>query len=173
MVDLLKLFQKSPDDPETRVDASDQQAEGLEPEFRDIIVEQLVRGGVDPDCVTLEIRQLGHATDGKQVYMGMMRLAQWNERSALRLLLGLPLLQAKVRRQVRSSWLEDLCHFGGLWLHPSGQFEETEAMERLRVLLIRLEQITTLETGEAPQQSVWSLPPELRGDDSGSEGSGR
>jgi hypothetical protein len=167
-VDLLKLFHRVQveDDPETRVDPAEHRGDELEAEFRDLILEQIVRGGVLEECVAIDVRPLGRDGDGRQVYMGMLRLTQWEPTSALRLLLGLPLLQSRVRRAVRSSWLDEVTHFSGLWLHPSGQFEESEAMNDLRDMIVRLEQfrkVDALKAGStsAEDVSVWSLPQEL------------
>ena len=166
-MDLLKLFHRShaADNPETQIDPADHRGDDLEAEFRNIIIEQLTRGGVLDDCVTIEVRALGRAADGRQVYLGMLRLMRWEQTSALRLLLGLPLLQGKVRRAIHASWLDDLTHFSGLWLHPSGQFEETPAMRDLRNMILHVEQAAAFAVPEpsvrADEQSIWSVPQDL------------
>jgi hypothetical protein len=166
-MDLLKLFHRSPvDDPETQIIPTEQRGDDLEAEFHSVILEQLVRGGVLEECVSIDVRSLGRAGDGRPVYMGMLRLVRWEPTSALRLLLGLPLLQARVRRAIQSSWMEEVTHFTGLWLHPSGQFEESEAMNDLRTMIVELERMQSemllRHRGAAPvEQSVWSVPQEL------------
>ena len=75
---------------------------------------------------------------GLDIYGGMMRLTRWQRDSALRVLLGLPLLEAKIRKMVRSLWLGEVSHFGGLWLHASEQLTSTEAMTELRLLILQL-----------------------------------
>jgi hypothetical protein len=166
---LLKLFQGAPgdDDPETRLSQAPE-GEDLESEFRTIILDELARGGIPPRCLTIDIRTIGHARDGRLVYQGNLRVASW-EPAVVRLLLGLPLLQSKVRRVVRSSWLNDVCHFHGLWLHPSGQLEEPRTMGQLRDVIVRVEAMMRekpLEhSAESPHQSVWSVPPELDSSD--------
>jgi hypothetical protein len=169
-VDVLKLFHLAPvadEDPETRVNPDDQRGDDLESEFQDAILEQLARGGVTADCVAIDVRPLGRAADGRQVYLALLRLTRWEETSAVRLLLGLPLLQAKIRKAVQSSWLDEVAHFSGLWVHPSGQFEETAAMNDLRNMIVHLEQVRARaappNAPAAPEQSVWSLPQELAG----------
>jgi hypothetical protein len=166
-VDILKLFHRAPEpeeDPETRVNPTDQRGDNLEAEIQDAILEQLAKGGVTLDCVAIDVRDIGRGSDGRPVYLALLRLTRWEETSAVRLLLGLPLLQAKVRKAVQSSWLDQVAHFSGLWVHPSGQFEETAAMNDLRNMILHLEQVrarTASAGSAAPEHSVWSLPQEL------------
>ena len=166
-MDLLKLFHRtSPaDDPETRIDPAEHRGDDLEAEFRAIILEQLTRGGVLDDCVSIDVRAVGRAPDGRQVYLAMLRLMRWEHTSALRLLLGLPLLRGKVRKAIHHSWLADLTHFSGLWLHPSGQFEETGAMRDLRNMILHLEQAAPFavspQSVRAGDHSIWSVPQDL------------
>lgn len=166
MVDLLKLFQRDdPDDPQTRLSEAPV-GEDLKSEIRTHILEELARGGISSHRLTIEVRSMGHSPDGREVYQGMVRVLSWDP-SVMRLLLGLPLLQAKVRRSVRSSWLHDVCHFHGLWLHPSGQMEDMESMAHLRDVIVRVEAVLRerpATEGDMPHQSVWSVPPELEAD---------
>jgi hypothetical protein len=110
----------------------------LEAEYETLIITQCVRWGIDETCITLEVRRLGRTNSGLDIYGGMMRLTRWQRDSALRVLLGLPLLEAKIRKMVRSLWLCEVSHFGGLWLHASEQLTSTEAMTELRHLILQL-----------------------------------
>jgi hypothetical protein len=164
-VELLKLFyREAADEGETAIDPSQHRGDGLEQDLLMLILDQLARGGVAEDCIAVEVRALGTGADGRQVYVGMVRLARWQPRTALRMLLGLPILQAKVRRAFRTSWMHDVSHFAGLWLHPSGQFEQGEPMVELRHMIVKLEQIESAwaSSGSDPSnQSVWSVPLDL------------
>jgi len=157
------MFDQPDDNPETEAGLSSQRSASLDEEFREAILNQLARGGVLHACVEIEIRALGEASDGRRVYAGMLRLVRWEQVSAMRLLLGLPLLQAMIRRSVRNSWLGEVAHFGGLWLHPSGQFEGGAAMADLRGMILALEQTRGRSHGMQPEveHSVWSVPQEL------------
>jgi hypothetical protein len=160
---VLNLF-RDDDDPETKISPSEHRGTGLEAEFHEIVLDQLVRGGVDERCVSIDVRATGRADDGLPVYACTLRLHRWERVSALRLLLGLPLLQARVRKAIESSWVDDLGHFSGLWLHPSGQFEETSAMNDLRKMIVHMEQVMAPGDRRAPDSqdpSVWSVPLEL------------
>ena len=77
------------------------------------------------------------ALGGGLLVLAVLRLRRYRlkERYALIfLLLGLPLLEAKLRRLTNGSWLKDVSHFGGLWLHASGQLQDSTALQELRDL---------------------------------------
>jgi len=97
--------------------------EGLETDYQGLIASHFRRFGISNRCVSIEVRKLGHAPDGYDAFVGMVRLVRWDDTSAYRLLLGLPLLEARIRKAVRTTWLADYSHFGGLWLHASERLE--------------------------------------------------
>lgn len=142
MIDLKKFFARNAlrgsaraADPDSDYHPSDKTGDGLEVEYQGLIATQFRRWGISPNCTTIEVRRLGQAPDGFDVFVGMVRLTSWERDSALRLLVGLPLLEAKVRKTMRGTWLADFSHFGGLWLHASEQVQVTpELRELLRKL---------------------------------------
>ena len=164
MLGFRKILQREPvENPETEVDASGHSLEEITDEYRSLIVDQLIRGGVEPSCVEIEVRQGAKARDGRQVFIGMLRLVHWERASAVRLLLGLPILESRLRRVVRGSWLRDLSHFGGIWLHASGQLQDSQAMQDLRAMVIDIEKREHTDS-QPPSSSgggVWSLPTDL------------
>ena len=111
---------------------------GLEVEYHGLIANQLRRMGVSPDSISIEVRPIGKGPHGFDVLVGMVRLQRWDRVSALRVLVGLPLLEAKVRKMVRATWLADFSHFGGLWLHASEQVHASPGASELRELLRQL-----------------------------------
>lgn len=174
MFDLRKLFlrevrarktaQDQDQDPDSDYHPSDRRGEGLEIEYQSLIATQFRRWGIATGSVTIEVRQIGRAPDGFDVFVGMVRIAQWHRPSALRVLLGLPLLEGKVRRMVRATWLADFSHFGGLWLHASEQLQHTSAMGELRDLMVQLVPPTPSADGQddgaaSSGYSSSSLPP--------------
>jgi hypothetical protein len=163
MLDLRKLLHREPPPENPATEASTHSTDEIAQEYRAIITDQLVRGGVLPDCVEIEVRQAGKMRDGQHMFIGMMRLASWERTSAVRLLVGLPILESRVRRAVHGSWLHELSHFGGLWLHASGQLQDTHALEDLRTLLIDIERRERPESQPPSSRdaSVWSLPTDL------------
>jgi hypothetical protein len=155
MFDLRKLFVRDPsrrssNANETEVQLSQAPGKGLEAEYESLILNQLQRWGITEPGITLEVRQLGKAPDGLEVYAGMVRLARWERDPALRMLLGLPLLETKIRRLVRSVWIGEVSHFGGLWLHASEQLHSTGAMGELRDLL---RQVAPASTPAQPEDT--------------------
>lgn len=170
MFDLRKLFVREArgpreQGPDSDYHPSDRRGDGLEVEYQTLIATQFRRWGISTSCVTIEVRQIGRAPDGFDVFVGMVRLAKWERPSALRVLVGLPLLEAKVRKMVRASWLADFSHFGGLWLHASEQLHGTTAMAELREVMVQLAPPSHApeagaDSGAFPNsQGTSSLPP--------------
>lgn len=126
-------------DRDTLVDASLPRGEGLEAEYETLIVGQCRRFGIAESHITIEVRRVGRGQDGRHIYLGMLRLARWERNTALRLMLGLPILENKIRRGVGNLWLAEVSHFGGLWLHASEQVQQLpEATKELRQLMMQL-----------------------------------
>jgi hypothetical protein len=145
MFDLRKLFarelraRKSDErDPDSDYHPSAPRGEGLEIEYQGLIADQFRRWGIEPGVVTVEVQLFGRAPDGFNVFVGMVRLTRWDRASALRVLIGLPLLEAKVRKLVRGTWLADFSHFGGLWLHASESLGHSAGAAELRELMMQL-----------------------------------
>ena len=172
MFDLRKFFvrtsahlTKRDVDPDSDYHPSSKSGDGLEVEYQRLIANQFRRWGISPACATIEVRRLGQAPDGFDVLVGMVRLTRWDRISVLRVLLGLPLLEAKVRKSVRATWLADFSHFAGLWVHAS---EQMQPGGELRDLLNRLAPFSTT-AGAGPGSggsygSSSSLPPSTQTD---------
>jgi hypothetical protein len=160
----LRKFLRSgePDEnPVTEVEPSGHSVDEITQEYRSIIHDQLVRGGVLPRCVEVEVRQAGKLRDGHFMFVGMLRLVSWERTTAIRLLLGLPILESRLRRAIRGSWLREVSHFGGIWVHASGQMQDARAMEDLRALVVEIEKRELESQPPVSQPSVWSLPTDL------------
>jgi hypothetical protein len=130
--------QESEEDHNTQVDSKLPHGASLEAEYEALISAQCSRWGIAESAITVEVRNAGRGPNGRDVYLAMIRLARWERESALRILLGLPLLEAKIRKMLRTLWLVEVSHFGGLWLHASEQLANTDAMEELRRLMVAL-----------------------------------
>lgn len=146
MFDLRKLFVRemrarkgrAAVDPDSDFGPSGQRADGLEVEYQALIAQQFKRWGIRPGSVSVEVTKFGKAPDGFDVFVGMVRLESWERASAFRILLGLPLLETKVRKAVRATWLADFSHFGGLWLNASEQLHSMAGAGELRDVLVDL-----------------------------------
>jgi hypothetical protein len=112
--------------------------DGLEVEYQNLIANQFRRWGIKPACVTIEVRKIGQAPDGFDVLVGMVRLTRWERISSIRVMLGLPLLENRVRKALRATWLADLSHFGGLWLRASERLQADPGIGELHQVLMQL-----------------------------------
>ena len=113
--------------------------EGLEREYEELVRAQLVRLGVPLENVEVEVRSAGTMQDGRKVYLAMVRLVKWEARTTLRLLVALPLLEAKTRQSLETTWLMDVSHFGGIWVHASSSLRNGEVMGDIREAIKLLE----------------------------------
>jgi len=114
---------------------------GLEAEYLKVIEPELRGWGVPESCATLQIQQVGHTPHGRGVFVAVIRLHTWDRRPALRLLLGMPFLERRVKEALSTRWLLDVSHFGGLWLHASARLQEGEAGRELRAILAELPEL--------------------------------
>lgn len=139
---------------EQTVYSSQLAGEGLEREYEELVRTHLVKLGVPLDTVEVEVRTAGAMHDGRNIYLGMVRLTKWNPRTSMRLLVALPLLEVKTRQSLETSWLVDVSHFGGLWVHASSNLRTGEVMGDIRDAITRLELNATTSGGEGWSASV-------------------
>jgi hypothetical protein len=151
----------SPDSAQTHYSSSQVTGEGLEREYEEIVRAQLAKLGVPLETVEVEVRPAGSMPDGRNIYLGMVRLTRWQPRTSLRLLVALPLLEAKTRQSLETTWLTDVSHFGGLWVHASSTLRNSEVMGDIR------EAIAHLELGASGQNTGagWSASVQAELDD--------
>jgi hypothetical protein len=154
------------DSAQTHYSSSQLSGEGLEREYEDVVWAQLGRLGIPQDTVEVEVRPAGTMKDGRSVYLGMVRLVKWDARTSLRLLVALPLLEAKTRQSLDTTWLTDVSHFGGLWVHAATPTRTAETLGDIRDAVVRLElgqQASSSESGwSASVQAVLDDPERFR-----------
>ena len=112
-------------------------AGGLDAEYRRIVGHHLQRWGVPESCAVVQIQQLPDQA-GKEVFLAVVCLVSWDRNSIVRVLLGLPLLDKKIRKAVEVSWLADLSIFRGVQLKVAESLHGTEASAELRHLVVSL-----------------------------------
>jgi hypothetical protein len=137
IMDLRKLFQTPESDTDMEY-GSPELRDSVPGEYRAEVRRQLKRFGVPAEMVSIDIRSAGSA-DGKPVFLVMLRLLKWEQRAGVRLLLGLPILELNARKAIHASWLTEVSHFGGLWLHPSSQLKQSNAVAQVLELLAQIE----------------------------------
>lgn len=107
--------------------------------YSDILQQQVREAGIADDVVTIDMTVVGRTGDGRLALAAMIKLTAWCEQGTIRLLLGLPLFEAKVRRCLRNHWLNDVSFFAGVWLHSASATRDPKVLGRLRDMLVRLE----------------------------------
>jgi hypothetical protein len=105
----------------------------LQKEYVELVTEQLRRIDVPADCVHLDVAS--KLINGRNVFNVKIRLVRWHRTATLRLLVSLPLLEARTRKAVTTSWVGEVSQFGGLWVHSSA----------------------TLSVAEVEQDSEWAI----------------
>lgn len=103
-------------------------------EYRAIIGNVLAHADVR-SCTDFKVHAVGDCDDGRPIFICAIRLIAWERDPALRLLLGLPLIEKNIRKIVTTHWLNDVSVFGGMWLHASSKLEHTTAVSELRQVL--------------------------------------
>lgn len=129
--------------------------EGLEREYEDLVRVQIARLGIPLETVEVEVRQAGSMADGRHIYLGMVRLTKWQSRTSLRLLVALPLLEVKTRQSLETSWLLDVSHFGGLWVHASSNLRNGEVFGDIRDAITALELGAQAPDSQPPSEAGW------------------
>jgi hypothetical protein len=117
---------------ETDYDQLGHKAGGLPAEYFRIIETELRRLGIPETSASLEVVQVAMTPQGRGVYAGQIRLLRWDEGRAIRLLLGLPILERRVRKALQAHWVLELSHFSGLWLHATEGIQGVTAVREIR-----------------------------------------
>lgn len=112
-------------------------AGGLDAEYRRIVTHHLERWGVPDSCATVQIQQLPDQ-GGKEAFVAVVCLIAWDRNAVIRVLLGLPLLDKKIRKSVEVSWLADLSVFRGVQLKVAESLHHAHASRELRHLVVTL-----------------------------------
>jgi hypothetical protein len=123
---------------ETDYDQLGHKGGGLPAEYFRIIETELRRLGVPESSVSLEVLQVAMTPQGRGVYSGRIRLLRWDEGKAIRLLLGLPILERRVRKALQAHWVLELSHFSGLWLHATEGTQGVTAVREIRSLFAQV-----------------------------------
>lgn len=108
---------------------------GLQSEYEKLVLQHVRRLGVPPSCASVSVREIDrHQNRG--VYVALVRLQGWERDAALRLLLGLPRLDKKVRESVRAHWVSEVSYFEGVWLQATDELHGNQALSELRSFLL-------------------------------------
>lgn len=112
-------------------------AGGLDGEYRRIVTEHIRRWGVPESCALVEVRGDGEKK-GLEGFVATLVVHAWDRDAVLRLLLGLPLLEKKIRKSVEAQWVADVSRFDGLLLKMTPALQGREPTQHLRHLMVSL-----------------------------------
>lgn len=110
---------------------------GLDAEYRRMVTSHLERLGVPPECAVVEVEQLEDER-GKQAFVATICLIAWERNAVLRVLLGLPLLDKKIRKAAEVSWAADVSVFKGVQLRVAESLHDARGTSELRHLVVSL-----------------------------------
>jgi hypothetical protein len=111
---------------------------GLEAEYQRLVEHHLRRWGVGEHCAHVEIQQMERRKGRREVFVATIVLSAWDRNAVLRVLIGLPMLDKKVRQSVAALWLADVSEFQGVLLKIMPALHEAPATTELRHLLVSL-----------------------------------
>lgn len=129
---------RSGGDQETDYDQLGHEPGGLPAEYSKIVEAEMRRMGIPESLASLQVTQVASTPQGRGVYAAHIRLMKWQEGPAVRLLLGLPLLERSVRKKMESHWVLEMSHFAGLWLQAADGAQGTQAARDIRMCLDQL-----------------------------------
>ncbi|MBK6008750.1 hypothetical protein JJB11_21845 [Ramlibacter ginsenosidimutans] len=138
MFSKLKSHFRRRSEHETDYDQLGHNAGGLPVEYFKVIETELRRLGIPESSASLEVVQVAMTPQGRGVYAGQVRLVRWDDGKAIRLLLGLPILERRVRRALQAHWVLELSNFSGLWLHAAEGVQSATAAHEIRAFFAQV-----------------------------------
>ena len=129
-----RLFRRSSGVPEEQTDyqAVQSGSGGLADEYQKLVAHHLHRWGVPDGCAAVVVREMGRDEHGRDVFVAVVTLFKWDRDAAVKLLVGLPLFEKKIRKSLEGLWIADVSGFGGIWLHATGELQSDPAVSELR-----------------------------------------
>jgi hypothetical protein len=130
-------------DEETDYEQLGHEPGGLPAEYAKLVEAEMRRVGIPESVASLQVTQVALTPQGRGIYAAHIRLLKWQEGPAVRLLLGLPLLERSVRKKLQAHWVLEMSHFAGLWLQASDGAQSAEAAREIRRCLDQLKRGTS------------------------------
>jgi hypothetical protein len=129
----------------------------LHTEYENIIVNQLARWGIRDGLVSVQVQEVGGRRK-KPAFEAILLVNEWHREETLRVLIGLPLLEKKVRRAAASVWISDVSTFQGLLVKTAPALQQQGPCSELRQVLVGL-------TGESRRVRAAQARPSTSQDD--------
>lgn len=133
-MDLKRFLPGAQSEQQTDHDTLRESTPSAAEEYRAIISNVLDHAEVS-SCTDFDVHAVGDCEDGRPIFICAIRLIVWQREPAFRLLLGLPLIEKNIRKNVATHWLNEVSVFGGMWLHASSKLERSTAASELRQAL--------------------------------------
>lgn len=109
----------------------------LEAEYRQVAQAQLRRLGLPESAATIAITKASHRLQ-RPHFVIELAITGWDRDAVIRVLLGLPLLEARMRKCIEPLWIADVSTFVGLKVSAGERLQEADASNELRRLVIEL-----------------------------------
>lgn len=132
--------------------------EAVAAEYETVVHGVLRNWGVPAECTEVAIHQMGETTNGRKIFVAAIRLISWERKAGLRMLLGLPFLERKIRKTIGAHWVVEVSHFAGVWLHVADRVNDMGAQADLRPLLVTLTQHKRPANSEPTGSTLGSDP---------------
>lgn len=89
-----------------------------------LIERSLERLGIADDSVSVEMRVTGYLPKGLPCYSGFIKIVRWMPQVTPVLLLNLPLIDERIRKDIQALDQGRQAHFAGLWVHASAHMRD-------------------------------------------------
>lgn len=89
-----------------------------------LIERSLERLGIADDSVSIEMRVTGYLPKGLPCYSGFIKIVRWMPQVTPVLLLNLPLIDERIRKDIQALDQGKQAHFAGLWVHASAHMRD-------------------------------------------------
>lgn len=141
---------RPPSEHQTDYQALGHASGGLEAEYQRLVEHHLRRWGVGEHCAQVEIQQIEQRKGRREVFVATVVLTAWDRDAVLRVLIGLPMLDKKVRQAAAALWIADVSEFQGLLLKVLPSLQHAPATTELRHLLVSLTGVRNSDGRRSP-----------------------
>jgi hypothetical protein len=115
---------------------------GLDADYRQMVVDQLIRLGIPLHIVEVDVLLAGQTPDGRELFVAMLKIVAWEREAGVRLLLAQGFLEAGLRRALEATWLPEVSAFGGVWLRVSSRLQSGPPARDLRCVVQVVNEMT-------------------------------
>jgi hypothetical protein len=107
-------------------------------EYHRLVSDELRRWGVTDKVATVQVIKIAETEQGIQTVAALVRLVAWEPIVSVRVMLGVPALERKIRKLLPGLWLADVSRFAGIWLAASTELQRGSVLTQIRHTLDQL-----------------------------------